>query len=48
VFAVQHGRAFSQAIGEPLLPDEKGNAEVPGGADGLPLGTLTQQILGSR
>jgi hypothetical protein len=48
VFAVQHGRAFSQAIGEPLLPDEKGIAEVPGGADGLPLGTMAQQILGSR
>ena len=44
VFAVRHGRAVSQAAGEPLLPDAQGSAEAPGGADGLPLETLAQQI----
>jgi hypothetical protein len=48
VFAVRNGRAFSQAIGEPLLPDAQGIAETPGGADGLPLGTLAQQIHDAR
>jgi hypothetical protein len=48
VFTVRHGRAFSGAIGEPLLPDARGNAEVPGGAEGLPIETLVQQILESR
>lgn len=44
VFVVDHGRAFSQARGEPLLPDAQGRADVPGGDDGFPLDTLTQQI----
>ena len=48
VFTVRHGRAFSQALGEPLLPDAQGDAEVPGGADGLPLETLSLRILESR
>jgi hypothetical protein len=48
VFAVRHGRAFSGAIGEPLLPDARGSDEVPGGAEGLPIETLAQQILDSR
>ena len=48
VFTIRHGRAFSEAIGEPLLPDAKGSAEVPGGAEGMPIETLAQQILESR
>jgi len=48
VFAVRNGRAFSQAIGEPLLPDAQGSADVPGGADGLPLETLARQIHDAR
>jgi hypothetical protein len=44
VFAVRHGRAFSEAIDEPLLPDAQGSADVPGGADGVPVETLAQQI----
>jgi hypothetical protein len=44
VFTVRNGRAFSEAIGEPLLRDVEGSADVPGGADGLPLETLAQQI----
>ena len=48
VFAVRKGRAFSQAIGEPLLPDAQGSADVPGGAEGLPLATLAQQIHDAR
>src|SRR5262249_13543505 len=45
VFAVRKGRAFSEAIGEPLLPDAQGLADVPGGADGLPLATMGQRII---
>jgi len=48
VFNVRPGRAFSEAIGEPLLPDAQGSADVPGGADGLPLETLAQRILENR
>jgi hypothetical protein len=48
VFTVRHGRALSEAIGEPLLPDATGSAEVPGGAEGLPLETLAQQIRDAR
>jgi hypothetical protein len=44
VFAVRQGRAFSEAIDEPLLPDAQGSADVPGGADGVPVETLAQQI----
>jgi hypothetical protein len=48
VFVVQHGRARSQAIGEPLLPDEQGLADVPGGTDGLELEALAHRVLELR
>jgi len=48
VFTVRHGRAFSEAIDEPLLPDAQGSADVPGGADGVPVETLAQQIHDAR
>jgi hypothetical protein len=48
VFTIRHGRAFSEAIGEPLLPDAQGGADVPGGTEGLPIETLAQQIRESR
>jgi len=48
VFAVQRGRAFSQAIGQPLLPDEQGSTDVPGGEDGMALETLSRRILEQR
>ena len=44
VFDIVGGRAFSQAIGEPLLPDEHGEIGVPGGADGLDLDQLIDQV----
>jgi len=44
VFVVDHGRAFSQARSEPLLPDAQGRADVPGGDDGLALDTLMRLI----
>ncbi len=37
-------RAVSQANRHPLLPDAKGRSEAPGGADGIPLSTLTNSI----
>lgn len=37
-------RAISQASGEPLVPDAKGNREAPGGREGLQLGTMLQSI----
>ena len=48
VFTVRQGRAFSEAAGEPLLPDAQGSAEAPGGADGIALETLAQQIHDAR
>lgn len=48
VFSVRHGRAISEAAGEPLLPDANGFADTPGGADGVPLETLAQQIHDAR
>ena len=48
VFTVRHGRAFSEAIGEPLLPDAQGSADVPGGAEGMPIETLVQKVIESR
>jgi len=48
VFTVRNGRAFSEAAGEPLLPDANGSSEAPGGAEGLALETLAQQIHDSR
>ena len=44
VFDIEQGRAFSQAAGEPLLPDAQGSIDVPGGADGLGLDELIGQI----
>lgn len=44
VFEIARGRAFSQAIGEPLLPDERGKADVPGGAEGFDLDELIGEI----
>lgn len=37
-------RAISQASGQPLVPDAKGNREAPGGREGLQLGTLLRHI----
>jgi len=38
------GRAFSQAIEEPLLPDARGQVDVVGGAEGVALDDLIGQI----
>jgi len=48
VFTVRQGRAFSEAASEPLMPDAQGFAEAPGGADGIVLETLAQQIHDAR
>ena len=48
VFAVRRGRAFSQAIGEPLVPDEQGSADAPGGDGGLALEILSRRVLELR
>jgi hypothetical protein len=37
-------RAVSQANSHPLVPDAKGYAVAPGGAEGMPLTTLIQSI----
>ena len=44
VFEIVRGRAFSQAIGEPLLPDAHGMIDAPGGAVGLDLDELIRQV----
>jgi hypothetical protein len=44
VFEIVGSRAFSQAIGDPLLPDEHGKVDVPGGDDGLDLDELIDQV----
>ena len=44
VFEVREGRALSQAFEDPLLPDDAGAIEVPGGKDGLLLDDLVHQI----
>jgi hypothetical protein len=44
VFDVVQGRAFSQAHGEPLLPDDQGRTDAPGGDEGILLETLARQI----
>jgi hypothetical protein len=43
---VQNGarRAVSQALEEPLLPDEQGKVDVPGGERGLALDDLLQRV----
>lgn len=44
VFAVEKGRAFSQAIGHPLMPDASGLTDAPGGEEGMTLDEITRQI----
>lgn len=44
VFEVARGRAFSQAIGQPLVPDALGEDAVPGGDAGLGLDDLLARI----
>lgn len=44
VFDVVNGRAFSQADRELLLPDEGGESEAPGGAEGFLLESLARQV----
>jgi len=46
VFEVSQGRAISQALRDPLLPDLDGFTDVPGGADGLRLDDLIRRIGG--
>ena len=47
-FNVDRGRAFSEALGDPLLPDGEGRIDVPGGEDGLPIEELTRQVRGQQ
>lgn len=44
VLAKDGVRAVSQANRHPLVPDEKGYVEPPGGAQGIPLDTMRQSI----
>jgi hypothetical protein len=44
VFEIARGRAYSQAIDEPLLPDEHGKSDVPGGANGVGLDEMIDEI----
>jgi hypothetical protein len=44
VFDVVNGRAYSQADRELLLPDDSGESEAPGGAEGFLLESLVQQV----
>jgi hypothetical protein len=44
VFDLEQGRAFSQARGDPLLPDADGRADAPGGEAGLALEDLVRQV----
>jgi hypothetical protein len=44
VFEVAKGRAVSQAVGHPLLPDVAGRTEAPGGEQGFDLNELTTRI----
>jgi len=44
VFEVTKGRARSQAVGEPLVPDVLGRSDVPGGEEGFALDELVRQI----
>jgi hypothetical protein len=37
-------RAVSQAKSESLVPDARGQIEIPGGTEGLPLGTMMHRI----
>jgi hypothetical protein len=40
-------RAVSQASRHPLAPDRSGRIDVPGGAEGLPLATLLENLRGT-
>ena len=44
VFEVRNDRVFSEALGEPLLPDMNGAVAAPGGEAGLTVGELTRQV----
>jgi len=44
VFEVVGHRAFSQAVGDPLLADKQGVTDVPGGANGVDLSDLIDQV----
>lgn len=44
VFDVANGRAFSQALADPLLPDATGETSVPGGENGLAMDELIRQV----
>ena len=48
VFDVRDDVAFSQALGEPLIADEHGQSDVPGGEGGLPVRALIRQIRDAR
>jgi len=48
VFVVERGRAFSQAMREPLVPDAQGLMDVPGGKEGLPLEELARRVFELR
>jgi hypothetical protein len=43
-FQIERGRAFSQALGHPLLPDALGRSHAPGGEEGLPLEEMARQV----
>jgi hypothetical protein len=43
-YLVENGRAFSQALGHPLLPDAAGLTEPPGGEEGLALVEMMRQV----
>ena len=47
-FDVRGGRAFSQALDVPLLPDALGVADAPGGHEGFLLETLSRRVLELR
>ena len=44
VFVLQKGRAYSQALREPLAPDAEGRTDVPGGEAGLAIDELVRQV----
>src|ERR1044072_1824720 len=44
VFDIVNGRAFSQALADPLLPDAQGETAAPGGEQGLALDDLVHQV----
>ena len=44
VFDIVNGRAFSQALADPLLPDAQVETAAPGGEQGLALDDLVHQV----